>query len=94
MFMETDSTDRSSGYNEYKDKKRTVNMPISSKTETAAYALFLDGKQVTKEHSTKHAVIIEAYEKRLVMRTTPDFGEPETYNWLPVGYKIKEVADV
>jgi hypothetical protein len=61
-------------------------------TETTRFALVLDGKQVSKAHSTRHAVIIEAYERNIVARTTTDFGSDNGYDWLPPGYEIREVV--
>jgi hypothetical protein len=31
----------------------------------------------------RHAVIIEAYERNIVARTTADFEADDFYNWLP-----------
>ena len=64
-----------------------------TESKTTRYALFKDGNQVTKAHSTRHAVIIEAYEKRIVMRTTSDFGSPEIYAWLPTDLEIMEMKN-
>jgi hypothetical protein len=61
-------------------------------TATTNFALFRDGKQITKAHSTRHAVITEAYERNIVQRTTPDFGSNDEYAWLPDEYEIKEVS--
>jgi hypothetical protein len=54
------------------------------------FALFLDSKQITKAHSTRHAVIIDAYERNIVARTTADFGTNDSYNWLPEEYEIRK----
>lgn len=64
---------------------------MSDETHTTNFALFKDGKQVSKAHSTRHAVIIEAYEKNIVARTTADFGTDDSYAWLPDEYEIREV---
>ena len=50
------------------------------------YALFKDGKQISKPHSTKIAVEVEAYEKDMV-GTNPRRGK------YLMGCEIKEVEE-
>jgi hypothetical protein len=50
------------------------------------YALFKDGEQVSKSHSTRRAVEIEAFEAGIVI-----YGYGQRY--LPEGYEIKEVKE-
>lgn len=57
------------------------------------YALFKDGKQISKWHSTYHAAIIEAYEHGAIVTSYKDFlsekGKFET-TVMANGYEIKE----
>lgn len=51
-----------------------------------SYALFKDGKQVSKAHSTKEAVAIEAHELGVVY-------DARYWRGLAEGYEIKPVTD-
>lgn len=48
------------------------------------YALFHADQQISKPHSTPHAALAEAYERKLVVRDK--FGQ-----WLARGYSIREI---
>ncbi len=56
------------------------------------HALFKDGRQVSKAHSTRVAVAIEAFEMGLVVTSGVDFpGDVATGPGLVDGYEIKEI---
>jgi hypothetical protein len=57
---------------------------MSDKQQTARYALFKDGVQVSKAHSTRYAVEIEAFEAKLAVKT-------ESYKMIADGVEIREV---
>lgn len=61
-------------------------------TETTLYALFKDGKQVSKAHSTRNAVITEAHELGVVFAYHADMPGDVSGRDLAAGYKIQEVA--
>ena len=50
------------------------------------YAIFKDGKQVTKAHSTKRAAMVEAFEAKIIYSSRYEMC-------LPNGYIIQEVVD-
>jgi len=62
---------------------------------TPSYALFKDGEQISKSHSTRDVCVIEAYERGLVVVGFKDFvSDPGPYRQLPVlanNVEIKEV---
>lgn len=55
------------------------------------YALFQNEAQITKAHSTKEAVIIEAYELKLVIDFSADFIGDKSGRSLPEGCEIREI---
>jgi len=55
------------------------------------YALFKDGKQITKAHSTERAVRIEAYERKLVVSSSGDFSI-YSHDYLADGLEIKQTS--
>ena len=58
------------------------------------YALFRDGQQISKAHTTRDAVVIEAFELAVVGQYHRDmFGDRPTYTALLPGYEIRPVAD-
>jgi len=59
---------------------------IKLEPQATAYALFKDGKQVSKAHSTRYAVEIEALEAGLV-------SQHEEYRFLDERYEIKCLGD-
>jgi len=54
------------------------------------FALFRNGKQVSKAHSTKDAVAAEAFELGAVLTWSGDF-KPGSGIILADGYEIKEI---
>lgn len=58
------------------------------------YALFKDGKQISKAHSTREAAAIEAYERGLVVDWGADFPGDKPGRWLAGGYEIKQVENL
>lgn len=56
------------------------------------YALFKDGKQVSKAHSTREAATIEAYERGLVVDWGADFPGDKPGRALADGYEIKQAV--
>lgn len=60
------------------------------------YALFYNGHQVSKSHSTKEAVIVEAAEQRALVKSATDFPGTAPMRQtisLPPGYEIRELKD-
>ena len=55
------------------------------------YAVFKDGKQVTKAHSTKEAAMVEAFEKKLAYYAYPDFYNQVGGLFLIDGVKLKQI---
>jgi len=60
------------------------------------FALFHNGKQISKSHSVKSVVVTEAFEKGVLHKSAPDF--PDTHPGyatvtLADGYEIIEVKD-
>lgn len=55
------------------------------------YALFKDGKQISKAHSTKDAAAIEAYERGLVWDCNADFPGDKPGKELAAGYEINPI---
>ena len=59
------------------------------------YALFLDGQQISKAHTTRRAVLVEAFERGAVERRSEDFpGDPAAHIALSPGYEIRPVARI
>jgi len=61
-----------------------------------SFALFLDGRQVSKPHTTRDAVAIEAFERGAVERGSQDFpGDPASFKGLALaaGYDIRAVTE-
>lgn len=56
-----------------------------------AYALFQNGKQISKAHSTRLAARVEAYEIGAVVTNHADFPGDVQSTVLADGYEIKEV---
>lgn len=59
------------------------------------FALFKDGEQVSKAHSTKFAAVIEAIEKGLATRSDHDFPDtaPSVHTVaLAEGVEIREIG--
>jgi hypothetical protein len=52
--------------------------------------LFHDGRQVSKAHSTREAVLVEAHERRAVITESSDFGDFRRIARLVRGYEIRE----
>lgn len=55
------------------------------------YALFYNGKQLSKAHSTKDAAMIEAFERRIVIDGSPDFIGDKGFRTFAGGFEIKEI---
>ena len=55
------------------------------------YALFHNNKQISKSHSTKQAVLIEAYEHKAILHYSADFPGDTSGIELANGYEIKEI---
>ena len=55
------------------------------------YALFKDGKQISKSHSTRRAAGMEAYEHSAVVHMSIDFTGDRQLNPLATGYEIREI---
>ena len=58
----------------------------------ADFALFHNDTQVSKPHSTREAVIVEAFEMGAAYRGSPDFIGENTHETVGLfeGYEIKE----
>jgi len=57
------------------------------------FAVFKDGKQVSKAHSTIIAARIEAYEVGAVIGWSADFGPLGFWKELARGYTVEEIKD-
>lgn len=55
------------------------------------FALFKDGEQTSKAHSSREAVAVEAYEAGAVINWGADFSSDMPGLGLADGYEIKEV---
>lgn len=58
------------------------------------YALFTGKKQISKAHSTKEAVEIEAFEQKLVIDYSADFIGDQSGRHLADGYSIRELPSL
>lgn len=58
-----------------------------------SYALFHNGQQIGKAHSTKRAAEIEAYERFVVIDYCADFIGDRSGRCLADGYEIKETPN-
>lgn len=56
------------------------------------YALFKDGKQVSKAHESKRVVVMEAYDLKAVIHCHADFPGDVASTVLADGYEIREVV--
>jgi hypothetical protein len=58
------------------------------------YALFLQGRQISKGHTTQAAVAVEAFERGAVQKGRADFpGDPQSWTALAPGYEIRLVDE-
>jgi len=57
------------------------------------YALFHDGIQISKSHSTKEAAMVEAYEHGAVVDYGADFIGDKSGRCLIDGFKIREIDE-
>jgi hypothetical protein len=57
---------------------------MTTESKITRYALFKDGVQVSKAHSTRYAVEIEAFEAKLAVKS-------ESYTIIANGVEIREV---
>jgi hypothetical protein len=58
------------------------------------YALFLDGVQISRAHTTRAEAVTEAYERGAVEWHAEDFpGDTPTHLALMRGYEIRPVTD-
>lgn len=55
------------------------------------YALYKDGKQVSKMHANKEAVMVEAFERKAVWQSHADFPGDKEGLELMEGYEIREL---
>jgi len=62
------------------------------KPDTTSYALFKDGKQISKPHARKGIVIIEAYERSAIVIRHADYPGDKTDICLADGYEIKRLT--
>lgn len=56
------------------------------------YALFKDGKQISKPHATRAVVVIEAYERSAIIVGHADYPGDKTDICLADGYEIRRVS--
>lgn len=62
-------------------------------TAPPGYALFKDGRRVSKIHTVRSVAVMEAFDRRVVVLSSQDFfDDPVTGYGLTDGYEIKEVA--
>ena len=57
-----------------------------------AFALFRDGRQVSKAHASKDAAAVEAYEAGAVIHWGTDFTGDKSRRGLADGYELREVT--
>lgn len=57
------------------------------------YALFKDGKQISKAYLSKNVVAIEAFERGATISWSADFSSDSDTITISDGYEIKEVSD-
>ena len=57
------------------------------------YALFHNGKQISKAHSTHAAATMECYDHGVAVRWAPDFPGDRYRVTLADGYEVKPVED-
>lgn len=59
------------------------------------YALFRDGRQISKAHSTRIGAVMEAFERGAVLSWSPDFGsdQPAADMELASDCEIKELPE-
>jgi|HubBroStandDraft_4_1064222.scaffolds.fasta_scaffold122747_5 hypothetical protein len=57
------------------------------------YALFKDGRQYSKAHSTKEAAAIEAYEKGVIVDWGTDFPSDKPGRGIMEGFEIRKIND-
>ena len=55
------------------------------------WALFKDGEQISKPHSTRNAAIIEAYEKKVVVTYSADWVGDTSGTELIGGFTVEEI---
>jgi len=60
-------------------------------TTDPMYALFDGDRRISKAHSSKEAVAVEAYERKLVLDYSADFAGDKASRSLPNGISIREV---
>lgn len=64
------------------------------KPETTLFALFKDGKRVSKWHTTIETAKTEAFEQKAIIQWSRDFGCMNSALTFADGYEIKEVPHV
>jgi hypothetical protein len=67
---------------------------MTDESQTTRHALFRDGKQISKAHSTRLAVVHEGFEQGAVIRYSVDFLNDALRSQdieLADGYEIREV---
>ena len=64
---------------------------MTNHSETAAFALFKDGKQISKAHKLRDAAIVEAFERKAVVSSSGDFWGG-SYTLMADGYEVREVV--
>ena len=57
------------------------------------WAVFKDGVQASKAHSTKEAALIEGFEAKLIYQYYPDFLGDTGGTGMVNGYEVKEVKE-
>jgi hypothetical protein len=57
------------------------------------YALFHNGEQISKAHSTRYAAEVEAYDQGAVIKWGPDFPRDASGASLADGYEVKPVEE-
>lgn len=60
--------------------------------DRASYALFKDGKQVSKRHASEGVVVIEAYERSAIVIRHADMPGDKTGVTLAEGYEIRRLT--
>jgi len=57
------------------------------------YALFKDGKQISKKHASRQVALIEAYERGAIVHYSADFIGDASGTEMIGGYEIREVQN-
>lgn len=65
----------------------------NNQSQTTSFALFKDGIQISKAHSTRGVAMVEAFQRKAVVSWSQDFwSDPAPGLAMADGYEVKEVT--